>query len=106
MFYKVKAYESYIDFYPRTDNPKQVFKSGSIFEMDETLLDSRQLEKLDVVERPGPEVKEPPEENKKTEEPVKETDLFDGKEEARKRAQEKLHGKPLSGLSNQSKGPM
>ena len=35
MFLKVKNYESYIDFYPGTDIPKEVFESGKTFEIQE-----------------------------------------------------------------------
>jgi sRNA-binding carbon storage regulator CsrA len=107
MFLKVKNYESYIDFYPGTDIPKEVFESGKTFEIQDELFDIRQKDKVVVVEAPQKEIEieEPKKEEIVSSEivlPIEE----DEKKSARQRALEKLKGNPSSGLHTNSPGPI
>jgi hypothetical protein len=108
MFLTVKNYESYINFYPGTDIPKEVFESGKTFEIQDEFFDIRQKNKVIVVEAPQKEIKI--EEQNKEEKIVSPEVVLpieeDEKKSARKRALEKLKGNPSSGLHTNSPGPI
>ncbi|MDD4000593.1 MAG: hypothetical protein PHX62_06850 [Bacilli bacterium] len=107
MFLKVKNYESYIQFYPGTDIPKEVFESGKTFEIQDDLFDSRQKDKVIIVDTPVKET----EIETQTKEEIVNTEVVlpieeDEKKSARQRALEKLKGIPSSGLRTNSQGPI
>ena len=47
MKFKVKKYESYVDYYPGTTTVKQAFSEGAVFEMDEESIDPLQKDRIE-----------------------------------------------------------